>query len=88
MIIYYNNTKHTKKHGQDFSHDDFCPAPTKLALDLHVKNCPAVRLSGCPVVFSKLLIGGPTCFWQWFWHRDVDIEVIEVAQLEEKKKKC
>ena len=46
-------------------------------------------LSGCPVVFSKLLIGGPTCFWQWFWHRDVDIEVIEVievAQLKEKKK--
>ena len=23
MIIYYNNTKHTKKDGQDFSHDDF-----------------------------------------------------------------
>ena len=23
MIIYYNKTKHTKTHGQDFSHDDF-----------------------------------------------------------------
>ena len=42
-------------------------------------------LSGCPVVFSKLLIGRPSCFWQWFWHFDVDIEVFEVAQLDKRK---
>ena len=39
----------------------FCPALTKLALDLHVNFCVSVCLSVClsvfPVFFSRRLIG-------------------------------
>ena len=45
----------------------FCPALTKLALDLHVKTCMHV----CGMNFQsffRLLIGWYIGFWQWFWH--------------------
>ena len=49
----------------DIFFSSFCPALTKLALDLHVNFCPSVRLSVClfvclsvfPVFFSRRLIG-------------------------------
>ena len=48
----------------------FCPALTKLTLDLHVNFCLFVCLSVClsvfPVFFSRRLIGWYTGFWQWF----------------------
>ena len=45
----------------------FCPALTKVALDLHVNFCLSVRLFVFPVFFSWRQIGWYTAFWQWFW---------------------
>ena len=56
-----------KRISEFFFKTPYCPALTKLALDLHVNLGLCVCVSVFPVFFSRRLIGSYTGFWLWFW---------------------